>query len=225
MTERIRASLFSLQDPAFRDFQAKLIPTVNIEAIIGVRTPSLRKLSNELAKERDIDAFLCDLPHKYLEENSLHGFIIEKIKDFNKAVDALEKFLPYVDNWATCDCISPKVLKMNSDKLRPAIDRWLVSGHTYTVRFAVCLIMRCFLGDDFDKEYADKLAYLRTEEYYIQMAVAWYFATALAENYDDILPYIENHVLCEFTHKKSIRKACESFRVTSEHKTYLRKLM
>ncbi len=215
--------LNALQDTKYRDFQSKLIPDTKAE-FIGVRTPELRKLAKELIKEGKTDSFLSVLPHKYFDENQLHAFIISGIKDFDMCVKEVERFLPYVDNWATCDQMSPKVFKKEKKVLLPYINKWLKSGKTYTVRFGMGMLMQHFLGEDFAVEYAEKVACVKSDEYYIKMMQAWYFATALAKNYDEVLPFIENKTLEKWTHNKTIQKSIESYRITDEQKAYLKTL-
>ena len=222
--EEIRQQLFAMQDTDYREFQVKLIPTVDPEKVIGVRTPQLRKFAKELSRDPDAERFLEDLPHEYFDENQLHAFLISELKDFDSCILKTERFLPQIDNWATCDQLSPKVFAKHNSELLPYIGKWLASEHTYTVRFAVGALMKYFLGEDFKSEYADRVAAIVSDEYYINMMRAWYFATALAKNYDDILPYIEQKRLDIWTHNKTIQKAAESFRVTDEHKQYLRSL-
>lgn len=224
ITEEIRARLFSLQDTAYRDFQVKLIPGMDAQKEIGVRTPELRKLAKELAKREDIREFLNDLPHQYFDENQLHAFILSGEKDFEKCMEDLERFLPYVDNWATCDQMSPKVFRKNRKKLLESINRWIGSEHTYTVRFAIKMLMEHFLDEDFDPAYPEMVAEVRSEEYYIRMMIAWYFATALAKQYEAVLPYLEQKKLDVWTHNKTIQKAVESYRITEEQKIYLKSL-
>lgn len=224
ITDEILNELFKLQDVKYRDFQAKLMPTMNPENVIGVRTPELRKLAKQLAKRDDVDEFLDSLPHKYFDENQLHAFIISEIKDYEKCLDRLEAFLPYVDNWATCDQMSPKIFKRHRAKLMQEIERWIESDYTYTVRFAIGMLMEHFLDEDFDIVYADMVADVHSEEYYINMMIAWYFATALAKQYDAIIPYLIEQRLDTWTHNKTIQKAVESYRITPEQKRYLRTL-
>ncbi|MCR5016013.1 MAG: DNA alkylation repair protein [Ruminococcus sp.] len=224
VSEYINAALTRLRDEEFAVFTQKTIPNLSADRFIGVRTPDLRKFAKELKKREDIGDFLAILPHRYFEEDQLHSFIISEEKDFSRCMELTEAFLPYIDNWATCDQLSPKVFAKHNSELLPYIDIWLVSEHTYTVRFAVGALMRYFLGDDFKSKYADRVAAIVSDEYYINMMRAWYFATALAKNYDDILPYIEQKRLDTWTHNKTIQKAAESFRVTDEHKQYLRSL-
>ena len=224
ITEEIRARLFSLQDTAYRDFQVKLIPGMDAQKEIGVRTPELRKLAKELAKREDIREFLNDLPHQYFDENQLHAFILSGEKDFEKCMEDLERFLPYVDNWATCDQTSPKVFRKHRKELLDAIRRWIESDHPYTVRFAIKMLMEHFLDEDFDPAYPEMVAEVRSEEYYIRMMIAWYFATALAKQYEAVLPYLEQKKLDVWTHNKTIQKAVESYRITEEQKEYLKSL-
>lgn len=220
----IRDSLFELQDTAYRDFQRKLIPSVDSERIIGVRTPALRKLAKETAKRDDVNVFMNELPHGYFEENQLHAFIISGMKDYQACLDKLDTFLPYVDNWATCDQMSPVVFKKNKADLIGHILKWIKSVDTYTVRFGVGMLMEHFLDDDFDKTYPELVIGVSSDEYYVNMMRAWYFATALAKQYDAVLPFIEDGRLDLWTHNKAIQKAVESRRITAEQKTYLKSL-
>ncbi len=213
-----------MQDKEYRDFQSKLIPTVDAEYFIGVRTPDLRKYASALAKQEDIPVFLNALPHKYFDENQLHAFIISVMKDYDSCVTELNRFLPYVDNWATCDQMSPKIFKKHRAELLGPIDKWMVSGQTYTIRFGIGMLMEHFLDEDYDKKYLKKVAAVHSEEYYVNMMSAWYFATALAKQYDDALSYIEGHKLDVWTHNKAIQKAVESYRITPEQKAYLKTL-
>ena len=220
----IREHLFSMQDTKYRDFQAKLIPTVEADSVIGVRTPELRKYATELIRQGEYDAFLQDLPHKYFDENQLHAFIVSGIRDYEKCMEELCRFLPYVDNWATCDQMSPKVFKKHKTELLKQVKEWIKSDAAYTVRFAIGMLMEHFLDEDFDPEYPKMVAKVRSEEYYINMMIAWYFATALAKQYDAILPYIEEKKLNAWTHNKAIQKSVESYRITPEQKDYLKSL-
>jgi 3-methyladenine DNA glycosylase AlkD len=223
MTE-IQERLFELQDEKYRDFQAKLIPTADPASVIGVRTPELRKLAKELSKKDDIDAFLKELPHGYFDENQLHAFILSAMKDYGKCMSGVCSFLPFVDNWATCDQMSPKVFGKNKDDLLAHIKEWLRSDRTYTVRFAVGMLMEHFLGDDYDIAYPEMVAAIRSDEYYVNMMRAWYFATALAKQYDSAVRFIEEKKLDRWTHNKAIQKSVESYRITPEQKTYLKSL-
>lgn len=224
ITEEIRIELFNLQDEKYRDFQAKLIPTVEADTIIGVRTPLLRKYAGQLLKRDDIQEFLSDLPHKYFDENQLHAFILSGMKDYEKCVNEVNKFLPFVDNWATCDQMSPKVFKKHRQELTGSIKVWLKSKETYTIRFGVGMLMEHFLDDDFDLKYPEAVSKIRSDEYYVNMMTAWYFATALAKQYESVLPYIEDIKLDAWTHNKAIQKAVESYRITDEQKAYLKSL-
>lgn len=223
-SEKIREILRENSDGEYRLFQAKLMPGVDLERIIGVRTPVLRKLAKELAKEPDIELFLNDIPHKTYDENNLHGFIISECKDYEKSVKYVDAILPYVDNWATCDLLSPKAFKKNKDKLIKDIDRWLASEKTYTVRFGIEMLMSHYLDDAFKPEYHEKLTGIISDEYYINMMLAWYFATALAKQWDDTVKYIAEKRLPVWVHNKTIQKAVESYRITDEQKTYLKGL-
>lgn len=220
----IEASLSGLRDEKYALSQKMIIPEPEASRFLGVRTPALRSLAKELRKREDTGDFLSALPHGSFEENQLHAFMIADEKDFSKCLAQTEAFLPYIDNWATCDQFSPKVFAKHRDELLPCIRRWIASDRTYTVRFGVCMLMKHFLGEHFRREYADMAAELRSGEYYINMVRAWYFATALASNYADVLPYIEEKRLDVWTHNKTIQKAVESFRITAEQKQYLRTL-
>lgn len=222
--ETIVEKLLALQDSNYKQFHSKLMPTINPEVIIGVRTPELRKLAKQLAESAEADVFLKELPHHYYEENNLHGFLIETIKEFDACIMALNDFLPYVDNWATCDMMAPKVLKKNLIKLYEWIKQWISGEEIYTVRFGVNMLMKYYLDEAFSMEYPELVASIRSEEYYVKMVVAWYFATALAKQYDVILPYIEEKRLDVWTHNKTIQKAVESYRITPEQKVYLKSL-
>ena len=223
-TEKIRQRLFEEQDTAYRDFQAKLMPVKDPENMVGVRTPALRKIAKEYAKDPGIAAFLDELPHRYFDEDQLHAFIISEIKDFDTCMARTEQFLPYIDNWATCDQLSPKTFKKHRPELLDHIRDWICSDKTYTVRFGIGMLMQHFLDEDFDPEYPEIVAGVRSEEYYVNMMRAWYFATALAKQYEKILPFLEEERLDLWTHNKTIQKAVESFRITPEQKEYLRGL-
>ncbi|MBR0455665.1 MAG: DNA alkylation repair protein [Firmicutes bacterium] len=222
--EEIRQELFSLQDKEYKAFQVKLIPTVDPETVIGTRTPALRAYAKSLVKSGDTDEFLAELPHSYFDENQLHAFILSEIKDMERCFDEVERFLPYVDNWATCDQLSPKVFKKNRERLLLHIRRWITSEEVYTIRFAIGMLMQHFLDEEFDKEYPEMVAEVWSEEYYVNMMIAWYFATALAKQYNAIIPYLEEQRLEAWTHNKAIQKAIESRRITQEQKEYLRSL-
>ena len=222
--EELEKQLFALQDPGYRAFHCRLVPTLDPDTVIGVRTPALRQLAKDYGRTPDAAVFLDDLPHRYYEENSLHGMLLSAGKDFDAVTAGLDRFLPYVDNWAVCDLISPKVFKKHLDELLPHIRRWLASGHIYTVRFAVGTLMRFYLDEAFLPEYPALAAAVPCEEYYISMMVSWYFATALAKQYDAVLPYLEARRLEPRTHNRAIQKAIESDRIPPERKAYLRTL-
>ena len=222
--QSITEQLFALQDLEYKQFHSKLMPTINPDVIIGVRTPEIRKFAKQLAKSTDVELFLQELPHRYYEENNLHGFLIESIRNFDACIAALNQFLPYVDNWATCDMMAPKVLKTDLPRLYEWVKVWIASGETYTVRFGVNMLMKYFLDEAFSPEYPALVASIQSEEYYVKMVVAWYFATALAKQYDAVLPYIEEHRLDAWTHNKTIQKAVESYRISPEQKLYLKTL-
>ena len=220
----LQEQLFALRDEAYGDFTAKLIPTVDRERIIGIRTPALRAFAKGFAKRPEAAAFLRELPHFYLEENALHAFLIERIRDYDDCVRELDAFLPYVDNWATCDSLSPVCFKRQHARLIGDVRRWLASDRLYTVRFGLGVLMAHFLDGDFAPEYLDRVAAIESEEYYLRMMQAWYFATALAKQYGAALPYLENRRLDPWTHNRTIQKAVESRRITPEQKAYLKTL-
>ncbi len=222
--QNIQKKLFKLQDLSYKEFHSKLMPTISEDTIIGVRTPELRRLSKQLAKEQDMTEFLHTLPHTYYEENNLHGFLIEMIKDYDECIKELDRFLPYVDNWATCDLMAPRVLGKHLPQLLEKIKEWTASGETYTIRFGIGMLMRFFLDDAFDTAYLDLAVSVQSEEYYVNMMRAWYFATALAKQYEATLPYIEEQRLDVWTHNKAIQKAVESRRITASQKIYLKSL-
>ena len=224
ITERIRGELFGLQDAKYGEFQRRLIPTVEPDAIIGVRTPALRSLAKRLAGQGSVSDFLADLPHRYFDENQLHAFIISETKDFSLCIEQTERFLPFIDNWATCDQLSPKAFAGHRDRLLPSVRIWIGAGRTYTVRFGIGMLMQHYLDGDFDPAYPEMAAEVRSEEYYVNMMTAWYFATALAKQYAAVIPYIEENKLDVWTHNKAIQKCIESRRITPEQKEYLRSL-
>ena len=224
LTEGIWKELFSLQDLKYREMQVKIIPTVKPDSIIGVRTPELRRMAKELGGREGISAFLNDLPHRYFDENQLHAFILSGMKDYAECLDALERFLQYVDNWATCDQMSPKVFRKHRKELTEPVKRWIASDETYTIRFGIGMLMEHYLDENFDIRYPEAVADIRSEEYYVNMMIAWYFATALAKQYNAVLPFIENRRLDAWTHNKAIQKAVESYRITPEQKEYLKTL-
>ena len=220
----IEEELFKLRDEKYADFQRKLTPTLPRERFVGVRTPELKKLAKELRKREDIGEFLSAAPHRLFEADQLHSFVISEEKDFERCVELTKAFLPCVNNWATCDQLSPKAFAKRREELLPLIDELLASGLTYPTRFAIGTLMRYFLGDYYRPEYAEKVADMRSDEYYVNMMRAWYFATALAKNYDEVLPFVENKRLDEWTHNKTIQKAAESYRVPEDRKRRLRGL-
>ncbi|MBP3581529.1 MAG: DNA alkylation repair protein [Clostridia bacterium] len=220
----IQENLFQLQDLGYRDFHSKLMPTVCKDKIIGVRVPVLRKLAKELNKS-DLKAdFLNTLPHRYYEEDNLHAFLIEQIKDYDECIFALDDFLLFVDNWATCDMMTPKVLGTNTEKLYEKIEEWAKSEHIYTVRFAIVTLMKFFMNERLDKKHLNLLLSIKSDEYYINMAIAWYIVTALASRWDIVVPYIEKQKFNKWVHNKAIQKAVESYRITKEQKEYLKTL-
>ena len=216
--------LIEVKDDEYREFQAKLVPNIPPETILGVRTPDMRKIAKEVFESPDRDAFLTDLPHKYYEENLIHFFVLAMIKDFDQCVQAVEAFLPYVDCWPVSDQATPKSFKKNHQKLLPYIKKWIASDHVYTARFGIRMLMNEFLGEDFKEEYPELVASKKGGDYYLKMMIAWYFATALAKKYDETVRYFEDRRLDEWVHKKAIQKAVESYRVTEEHKEYLKSL-
>lgn len=221
---KITNKLFELQDKEYGEFQAKLTPGIDKSQIIGVRVPVLRKLAKEYIKDEESQEFLNTLPHEYYDENMLQGLLISEIKDYEKCIELIDKFLPYVDNWAVCDIMSPKVFKKNKDKLIIKIKEWVKSKHTYTCRFGIEMIMSHFLDEDFEEEYIEMVSKVNSEEYYVQMVIAWLFATALAKQWDSTIPYIENQKLDKWVHNKTIQKARESYRITDDKKEYLKGL-
>ncbi len=221
-TKQIDAQLFALADSAYAAFQRPLMPTVKAETIIGVRTPDLRNLAKNLLKTTDVSGFLQTLPHRYFEENQLHSFLLSGEKSFEICVRNVEQFLPYIDNWATCDQLSPRCFAKHTEQLLPYIEKWLNAKHEYTVRFAIGMLMRYFLDDTFWPHYHELVVGINRDEYYIKMMQAWYFATALAKQYEATLPILQQHRLAPWTHNKTIQKAVESFRITDEQKAQLR---
>ncbi len=222
--KEIRQGLFALKDEKYREFHKKLIPTVDENTVIGIRTPALRKYAKEVSGTPGAEVFMQILPHEYYEENNLHGMLIETMKDYDECIAYLDEFLPYVDNWATCDLISPKVFKKHKDELLVKIKEWMASDRVYTIRFGMEMLMTHFLDEDFKPEYLGMVADVHSEEYYVNMMIAWFFATALAKQYEASLPYIENRRMERWTHNKTIQKAIESYRITDEQKQYLRSL-
>ena len=218
----ILKTLYALQDTVYRDFNSGLVPNLPRDSFIGVRTPSLRKLAKDMIKYGVATDFIMQLPHKFFEENQLHAFILSYLRDFDVVIRETERFLPYVDNWATCDQLSPMVFKKHKDDLIKYVYKWIKSKHTYTVRFGIKVLMQYWLDDDFDEKYAGIVANIQSDDYYVNMMRAWYFATGLAKQYNRILPYLQK--LDDWTRKRAIQKALESFRVSDEHKQELRLL-
>ena len=219
--QAIISRLFEMRDEAYGALQVKLIPTAPKDSFIGVRTPALRSFAKELYKSGEGEAFLNSLPHRFFDENQLHAFLISEEKDFAACVKRVEVFLPYVDNWATCDQLSPKVFKKHRQELLPFIKNWLASSHPYTVRFGIGMLMQHYLDDIFDPAYPAMVAAIKSEEYYVNMMIAWYFATALAKQYDAVMPYIKDRRLSPWVHNKTIQKAVESYRISDEKKESL----
>ena len=214
--------LFELRDEEYAAFQAKLTPSVDKELFIGVRVPEVRKLAKQLKNDPTASEFLRELPHEYYDENMLHGLLVSEIKDYEKAVEETDRFLPFVDNWAVCDIMSPKVFKKHKAELIEKIREWTRSGETYTIRFGIEMLMSHFLDEDFRAEYLEIPAAVHSEEYYVNMMIAWFFATALAKQWDAAVPYLEQGRLDEWVHKKTVQKARESYRITDEQKAYLK---
>ena len=220
----IQQELFALQDLSYRDFHAKLMPTVDKARVIGVRTPKLRAFAKEFGKTEEAKEFLKVLPHQYYEENNLHGLLIEQIKDYPTLIGELNRFLPCIDNWATCDLLTVRVVKKHLDTFTEEVERWLASDHTYTIRFGIGMLMRYYLEEHFSLEYPEKVAKIRSKEYYVNMMRAWYFATALAKQYEAAIPYLQGNRLPLWTHNKTIQKAIDSRRISPEQKPYLKTL-
>ncbi len=220
----ITNKLFELRDEKYAIFSSKLTPNIKKDNVIGVRVPIIRKLAKEYLKNEESKYFLNTLPHKYYDENMLHGLLISEIKDYDECINYLDKFLPYVDNWAVCDIMSPKVFKKNKDKLINKIKTWSKSKNTYTCRFALGMLMSYFLDEDFKREYLEIPVSIHSDEYYINMMIAWFYATSLAKQWDSTIPYLENNKLDKWIHNKTIQKAKESYRITQSQKEYLNNL-
>lgn len=220
----IQKRLLELSDEKNADFSAKLTPGIDREKFLGVRIPASRKLAKEIIKENEHKDFLNSLPHKYYDENILHSILISEIKDYDECIKYIDEFLPYVDNWAVCDTMSPKIFKSEHERLMSDILRWVNSDQTYTIRFGLEILMSHFLDNDFKNEYLEIPARIKSNEYYINMMIAWFFATALAKQWDSSIVYIENGVLDKWVHNKTIQKARESYRITAEQKEYLKSL-
>lgn len=220
----IQKRLLELSDEKNADFSAKLTPGIDREKFLGVRIPASRKLAKEIIKRNEHKDFLNSLPHKYYDENILHSILISEIKDYDECIKYIDEFLPNVDNWAVCDTMSPKIFKSKHERLMGDILRWVNSDQTYTIRFGLKILMAHFLDNDFKKEYLEIPANIKSDEYYINMMIAWFFATALAKQWDSTIVYIENGVLDKWVHNKTIQKARESYRITAEQKEYLKSL-
>ena len=219
---KLQKQLFELQDLKYRDFHSKLMPETDKETVIGIRTPVLRKFAKEFAGTSEAEAFLRQLPHRYYEENNLHMMLITGIKDYEKCMEEIQRFLPCIDNWATCDYPAPKCFARHKDQVLEEAKRWISSGETYVIRYGIGMLMRLFLDEDFSSEYLEMAAAVQSQEYYVNMMIAWYFATALAKQWDATVPYIEQHKLSDWVHKKTVQKAVESYRITPEQKEYLK---
>lgn len=221
---KLQTALFNMQDITYRDFHSRLIPNIEKDRVIGIRTPILRKFAKEYAKTDDAQKFIRELPHYYYEENNLHMMIITGIKDYDTCVIEIERFLPYIDNWATCDLPVPKCFYKNKEKLLDNVISWIKSDDTYTIRYGIETLMSIYLDDAFESSYPRLVSEVISDEYYVNMMIAWYFATALAKQWEAVIPYIEEKRLPEWVHKKTIQKAVESYRITDEQKKYLRTL-
>ena len=219
---KLQKQLFELQDLKYRDFHSKLMPETDKETVIGIRTPVLRKFAKEFAGTSEAEAFLRQLPHRYYEENNLHMMLITGIKDYEKCMEEIQRFLPCIDNWATCDYPAPKCFARHKDQVLEEAKRWISSGETYVIRYGIGMLMRLFLDEDFFSEYLEMAAAVQSQEYYVNMMIAWYFATALAKQWDATVPYIEQHKLSDWVHRKTVQKAVESYRITPEQKEYLK---
>ena len=220
--EEIQKHLFELQDMAYRDFHSRLMPDIDKETVIGIRVPVLRKYAKSIAGTELSEKFIKELPHRYYEENNLHMMLITRIKDYEKCLSEIERFLPYIDNWATCDFPAPKCFENHKEELLPVIKRWIASSETYTIRYGIGMLMRLYLDEDFDPEYVRIVVGVKSDEYYVNMMIAWYMATALAKQWDAVIPYIEEHCMSDWVHRKTIQKAVESYRITDEQKKYLK---
>ncbi|EDP26938.1 DNA alkylation repair protein [Coprococcus eutactus] len=220
--EEIQKHLFELQDMAYRDFHSRLMPDIDKETVIGIRVPMLRKYAKSIVETELAEKFIKELPHCYYEENNLHMMLITGIKDYDRCISEIERFLPYIDNWATCDFPAPKCFENHKEDLLPVIKRWIASSETYTIRYGIGMLMRLYLDADFDPEYVRIVAEVKSDEYYVNMMIAWYMATALAKQWDAVIPYIEEHRMSDWVHRKTIQKAVESYRITDEQKRYLK---
>lgn len=220
--KEIQQLLFELQDMAYRDFHSRLMPDIDKETVIGIRVPVLRKYAKSIVGTELAEKFIKELPHRYYEENNLHMMLITRIKDYEKCLSEIERFLPYIDNWATCDFPAPKCFENHKEDLLPVIKRWIASSETYTIRYGIGMLMRLYLDEDFDPEYVRIVAEVKSDEYYVNMMIAWYMATALAKQWDAVIPYIEEHRMPDWVHRKTIQKAVESYRIADEQKKYLK---
>jgi len=220
----LQKELFKLQDLEYKAFHSRLMPNINPDLVIGVRTPQLKKLAKQIKNTDTAKSFINNLPHKYYEENNLHAFLISQICDFDICLSKVDDFLPYIDNWATCDGLIPKCFKSNTDKLLLQIKKWILSNETYTVRFAIKMLMSYYLDDNFDIEFMNMVSSVKSDEYYVNMMIAWYFATALYKQYDSAVLFLKEKRLSKWVHNKTIQKAVESYRVSDEKKTYLKSL-
>ena len=220
--EEIQKHLFELQDMAYRDFHSRLMPDIDKETVIGIRVPMLRKYAKSIVGTELAEKFIKELPHRYYEENNLHMMLITGIKDYDRCISEIERFLPYIDNWATCDFPAPKCFEDHKEELLPVIKRWIASSETYTIRYGIGMLMRLYLDEDFDPEYVRLVVGVKSDEYYVNMMIAWYMATALAKQWDAVIPFIEEHRMSDWVHRKTIQKAVESYRITDEQKKYLK---
>lgn len=220
--KEIQQQLFELQDMAYRDFHSRLMPDIDKETVIGIRVPVLRKYAKSIAGTELAEKFIKELPHCYYEENNLHMMLITGIKDYARCLTEIERFLPYIDNWATCDFPAPKCFEDHKEELLPVIKRWIASSETYTIRYGIGMLMRLYLDEDFDPEYVRLAVGVKSDEYYVNMMIAWYMATALAKQWDAVIPYIEEHRMSDWVHRKTIQKAVESYRITDEQKKYIK---
>ena len=221
--EEIQKHLFELQDIKYRDFHSRLMPDTDKETIIGIRVPVLRKYAKSIAGTELSEKFIKELPHHYYEENNLHMMLITRINDYDRCISEIERFLPYIDNWATCDFPATKCFENHKEELLPVIKRLIASGETYTIRYGIGMLMRLYLDADFDPEYVKLVAEVKSDEYYVNMMIAWYMATALAKQWDAVIPCIEEHRMSDWGHRKTIQKAVESYRITDEQKRYIKR--
>lgn len=222
--KKIQTELFALKDEKYKEFNSKLIPNISSDKIIGVRIPKIRALAKQYKNNEQIDDFLSALPHKFLEENLLHAFIVNEVKDYHDCLEKIKSFLPFIDNWAVCDALRPKCFTKNTDILQPVINEMLHSNHPYIIRFAISVLMLNYLDDNFNISQLENVASIRSTDYYVNMMRAWYFATALAKQYDSTISILKNKQLDKWTHNKTIQKASESFRINEPTKTYLKTL-